>query len=93
VLVVTIAASLLSPRGRAQQSVASLRHPAQNYLDIDHEVDQQMRAASDQGLLDEEARVKALPEKYRRYIPEEEKLVEQLRTAHDRHDRRVRMQS
>ncbi len=93
VLAVTIAASLLSPRGRAQQSVSSLRDLAQNYLDIDHEVDQHMRAASDQRPLDEEARVKALPEKYRRYIREEEKLMEQLRTAHDRHDRRVRMQS
>ncbi len=50
VLVVTIAASLLSPRGRAQQSVSSLRRLSQNYLDIDYEVDQAIRAASYQAL-------------------------------------------
>ncbi len=93
VLLVTIAASLLSPRGRAQQSVSSLRRLSQNYLDIDYEVDQVIRAASYQKLLDEETRVKALPEKYRRYIREEQRLMEQLRTAHQLHDRRVRMPS
>ena len=93
VLVVTIAASLLSPRGRAQQSVSSLRHLSQNYLDIDYEVDQSIRAASYQRLLDEETRVKALPERYRRYIREEQQLVDQLRTAHELHDSRVRIQS
>lgn len=93
VLLVTIAASLLSPRGRAQQSVSSLRRLSQNYLDIDYEVDQAIRAASYQKLLDEETRVKALPEKYRRYIREEQRLMEQLRTAHQLHDRRVRMPS
>ena len=93
VLVVTIAASLLSPRGRAQQSVSSLRHLSQNYLDIDYEVDRTIRAASYQKLLDEETRVKALPEKYRRYIREEQQLMAQLRTAHELHDSRVRMQS
>ncbi len=93
VLLVTIAASLLSPRGRAQQSVSSLRRLSQNYLDINYEVDQAIRAASYQKLLDEETRVKALPEKYRRYIREEQRLMEQLRTAHQLHDRRVRMPS
>ena len=73
--------------------MSSLRHLAQNYLDIDYEVDQQIRAASYQRLLDEETRVKALPEKYRRYIREEQTLMTQLQTAHELHDRRVRMQS
>ena len=40
-----------------------------------------MRAASYQRLVDEEKRVKALPEKYRRYIREEEKLLDPIRRA------------
>jgi tellurite resistance protein TerC len=90
VLLVTVVASLLSPRGRAQQAVSSLRHLADHYLDIDYEEDQEVRAASYQRLVDEEKRVKALPEKYRRYIREEEKLLDLIRRAHDVHDERVR---
>ena len=90
VLLVTVVASLLSPRGRAQQAVSSLRHLAENYLDIDYEEDQAVRAASYQRLVDEEKRVKALPEKYRRYIREEQKLLDLIARAHAVHDERVR---
>lgn len=90
VLLVTIVASLLSPRGRAQQAVSSLRHLAENYLDIGYEEDQDVRAASYQRLADEEKRVKALPEKYRRYIREEQKLLDLIARAHTVHDERVR---
>jgi len=34
--------------------------------------------------------VKALPEKYRRYIREEQKLLDLLARAHAAHDERVR---
>ena len=90
VLLVTVVASLLSPRGRAQQAVSSLRHLAENYLDISYEEDQAVRAAGYQRLTEEEQRVKALPEKYRRYIREEQKLLDLLARAHAVHDERVR---
>ena len=90
VLLVTVVASLLSPRGRAQQAVSSLRHLADNYLDIDYEEDEAIRAASYQRLVDEEKRVKALPEKYRRHIREEHKLLDLIARAHAVHDERVR---
>jgi tellurite resistance protein TerC len=90
VLLVTVVASLVSPRGRAQQAVSSLRHLAENYLDIDYEEDQAVRAASYQRLVDEEKRVTALPEKYRRYIREEQKLLDLIAKAHAVHDERVR---
>ncbi len=90
VLLVTVVASLLSPRGRAQQAVSSLRHLAENYLDIGYEEDEELRAAGFQRLVDEEQRVKALPEKYRRYIREEQKLLDLIHRAHDVHDERVR---
>jgi tellurite resistance protein TerC len=90
VLLITVVASLLSPRGRAQHSVSSLRHLAHNYLDIDYEEDESVRAASYQRLVDEEMRVKALPEKYRRYIREEQKLLDLVARAHAVHDERVR---
>ncbi len=90
VLLVTVVASLLSPRGRAQQAVSSLRHLAENYLDIGYEEDEAVRAAGYQRLTEEEQRVKALPEKYRRYIREEQKLLDLLAKAHAVHDERVR---
>ena len=90
VLLVTVVASLLSPRGRAQQAVSSLRHLADHYLDIDYEADEGVRAASYQRLVDEERRVKALPEKYRRHIREEQKLLDLIARAHAVHDERVR---
>jgi tellurite resistance protein TerC len=90
VLLVTVVASLLSPRGQAQQAVSSLRHLAENYLDLGYEEDEQLRAASFQRLVDEEQRVRALPEKFRRHIREEQKLLDLIRTAHDVHDGRLR---
>ncbi|MEP6630511.1 MAG: TerC family protein [Lapillicoccus sp.] len=89
VLVITVVASLVSRRGRAQQAVSSLRHHVEHYLDIDYEVDREIRAAGYQRMLDEETRVRALPEKYRRYIRQEHELLARLQEAHDLHDQRV----
>jgi hypothetical protein len=66
------------------------RHLAENYLDLGYEEDQAVRAAGYQRLADEDRRVKALPEKYRRYIREEQKLLDLIAKAHAVHDERVR---
>jgi tellurite resistance protein TerC len=87
VLTITVVASLLSPKGRAQMYVAAARRHATEFLDI--ETDPEYCDVIFHRLLDEEANLKKLPEKYRERIREEDELMELLREAHQRHDQRV----
>ncbi|OJF14880.1 tellurite resistance protein TerC [Couchioplanes caeruleus] len=87
VLIVTVIASLLSPKGRAQTYVAAARRHAAQFLDI--ETDPKYCDEIYHKLLDEEAHLKKLPEKYRARIREEQELTELLRRAHRVHDERV----
>jgi tellurite resistance protein TerC len=84
VLIVTVVASLLSAKGRAQNAVSAARRHAKEYLDA--EKDPARREEIFAALLAEEAQLRALPEKYRRRIREEEKLMALLRRAHEAHD-------
>jgi tellurite resistance protein TerC len=84
VLLVTVVASLLSQWGRAQNTIASARRHAKEYLDI--EKDDALRERIYARMVSEEAELKALPEKYRARIREEEKLVALLHRAHAAHD-------
>jgi len=84
VLVVTVIASLTSPKGRAQNVVSAARRHATEYLMC--ETDPTVREDVFQKLIAEEAHVRRLPEKYRAHIREEEKLMELLRRAHAEHD-------
>jgi tellurite resistance protein TerC len=84
VLVVTVVASLLSAKGRAQNAVSAARRHAKEYLDV--EKDPARREEIFAALLAEEAQIRSLPEKYRRRIREEEKLMALLRRAHEDHD-------
>jgi tellurite resistance protein TerC len=86
-LVVTVVASLLSPKGRAQTYVAAARRHAREFLDV--ETDPAYCDVIFHRLLDEEAHLKRLPEKYRRRIREQDELMELLRQAHGVHDDRV----
>ncbi|HEY7596985.1 MAG TPA: TerC family protein [Actinophytocola sp.] len=85
VLLVTIAASLASPWGRAQNAICASRRHAAEYLDI--EADPGRREEVFAMLLAEEATLKKLPEKYRARIREEEQLMALLRRAHAEHAR------
>jgi TerC family integral membrane protein len=88
VLIITVVASLLSPRGRAQTAIANARRHAHEFLDIEQDP-----AYCDEvyhRLLHEEAQLKRLPEKYRRRIREEKELMDLLRRAHRVHDERVK---
>jgi len=87
ILVVTVVASLLSPKGRAQTYVAAARRHATEFLDI--ETDPAYCDEIFHRLLDEEARLKSLPEKYRARIRAEDELMELLGRAHRLHDERV----
>jgi tellurite resistance protein TerC len=83
-LLVTVVASLLSPKGRAQNAVAAARNHAIEYLEVD--CDPQRREEIYADLLAEIDVIKGLPEKYRRRIREEEKLMALLQRARDVHD-------
>jgi tellurite resistance protein TerC len=84
VLVVTVIASLVSPKGRAQNLVAAARRHATEYLTC--ETDGTVREDVFRRLLAEEAQLRELPEKYRARIREEEKLMDLLRRAHADHE-------
>jgi tellurite resistance protein TerC len=84
VLVVTVVASLLSRKGRAQNTVSAARRHARQYLET--ETDPAQREEIFRQLLAEERTLKRLPEKYRARIREEEKLMTLLRRAHEEHD-------
>jgi tellurite resistance protein TerC len=82
-----VVTSLLSPRGRAQTAVSAARRHAHEFLDIEQDP-----AYCDEvyhRLLDEEAHLRTLPEKYRKRIREEDELMDLLRRAHRVHDARV----
>jgi len=87
VLIITVVASLLSPRGRAQTYVSAARRHAREFLDIEQDP-----AYCDEifhRLLREEEQLKKLPEKYRKRIREERELMDLLRRAHAVHEERM----
>jgi tellurite resistance protein TerC len=88
VLIVTVLASLLSTWGRAQNTIASARRHAKEFLDI--ETDPAHRDTVYAALMAEEAQLRALPEKHRARIREEERLMALLHRAHAVHDGRER---
>ena len=79
-------ASLVSPKGRAQNAVSNARRHATQYLDANFESDPGLRQKTYDKLLDEEQTILGLPEKYRARIREEEKLMRLLSDAHAEHD-------
>jgi tellurite resistance protein TerC len=87
ILVVTVLASLTSAKGRAQNAVSAARRHAAAYLDV--EKDPAWRESIFAKLLEEEAAIRQLPEKYRARIREEDKLMALLRRAHAEHDAAV----
>jgi tellurite resistance protein TerC len=86
VLVVTVVASLVSPKGRAQNAVSNARRHASQYLDTNFETDPRLRSTIYDRLVGEERTIRGLPEKYRARIREEEKLMRLLAQAHAEHD-------
>ena len=89
VLLVTVVASLLSPKGRAQNAVTNARRHARQYLDLGYEADQRLREETFDALLREEQVIRGLPEKHRPRIRDERELMDLLRRAHRVRDQRV----
>jgi len=89
VLLVTVVASLISPKGRAQNAVANARRHARQYLDLSYEADQRLREKTFEALLLEEEVIRGLPGKYCRRIRDEHELMDLLHRAHTVKDQRV----
>ncbi|MGW0183073.1 TerC family protein [Nocardia sp. NPDC003345] len=95
ILVVTIAASLLSPAGRAQTAVSNARRHATRYLDLGYEAEQSLRERTYTEMTAEEHTIANLPPKYTRRIREgETELIALLEHAHYVHaDRLARIEA
>ena len=89
VLVVTIAASLLSPAGRAQNAIANARRHAASYLDSEYTADPAERERIFRLLLTERDQIVALGPKYRQKVRDEPALIALLERARDSHDAAV----
>ena len=86
ILLITTVASLLSPRGRAQNAVAGARRHATEYLDQADAADPVEREKVFTQMLAEEGEITALPTKYRRRIRRKQELMKLLGQAHRAHD-------
>ena len=83
ILFITTVASLLSPRGRAQNAVAGARRHATEYLDQADPVEREKLFTQ---MVAEEGKITALPTKYRRRIRRDQELMNLLGQAHRAHD-------
>ncbi|MBW6433315.1 TerC family protein [Actinoplanes hulinensis] len=87
VLLITVIASLLSPKGRARTSVAAARRHATEFLDV--ETDPAYCDEIYHRLLAEEENLKRLPERHQARVREQAELMDLLQRAHRQHDERV----
>lgn len=87
VLLVTVLASLLSPKGKAKNAVSAARLHAMEYLDLNYETDMVERDKIFAKMCREEEQIRSLPEKYRRLIRNEREFIELLSSAHAEHDK------
>lgn len=86
VLIVTVLASVLSPKGRAKNEISGAKRHATEYLDLTYETDMDEREKIFARLCAEEKHLRALPEKYKRLIRNETEFMELIRRAHAEHD-------
>jgi len=86
VLVVTVLASIISPKGKAQNLVAGARRHATEYLNVEFEKDPELRLRLYVKMLEEEEQMRKLPAKYRARIRQEQELMALLKRAHAEHD-------
>jgi tellurite resistance protein TerC len=87
VLVVTVLASIFSPKGKAKNAVSGARRHAVEYLDLNYETDMNERDKIFAAMCREEAQIRKLPEKYKRLIRNETEFLDLLRKAHVEHDK------
>ncbi|MET3141791.1 UNVERIFIED_ORG: tellurite resistance protein TerC [Arthrobacter sp. UYEF10] len=86
VLVVTVLASIFSPKGKAKNAVSGAKRHATEYLDLNYETDMAERDKLFARMVREEDQLRSLPEKYKRLIRNETEFMDLLRKAHTEHD-------
>ncbi|MEO5319169.1 TerC family protein [Arthrobacter sp. CC3] len=86
VLVVTILASIYSPKGKAKNMVSGAKRHATEYVDLNYETGIAEREEIFNKMLREEGELKKLPEKYKRLIRNETEFMDLLKQAHAEHD-------
>ena len=84
-LLITIVASMASPRGKAKAAINALRQHAIHYLDADYPADSAARERIYARLVEAERKVDALEPKYKAMIRDAHKLEHMLRRAHRKH--------
>ncbi len=85
VLVVTVAASLLSKKGRAQTAIGNARRHVREYLDLDYTTDTAERERIYTKLVEEADQIRSLGPKYRAMVRDEPELMKQVEQARERH--------
>jgi tellurite resistance protein TerC len=88
-LVITVAASLLSKRGRARTAIGNARRHVRDYLDLDYTADLAERERIYGLLLREGDQIRSLGPKYRAMAGDETELMAQIDEARRRHDETV----
>ncbi|MCU1432837.1 MAG: putative TerC family integral rane protein [Actinotalea sp.] len=89
VLVLTVAASLLSPAGKAQNAIANARRHATSYLDSEYTADAVERERIYALLLAERDQIVALGPRYKQKVRDEPALMALLERARSSHDAAV----
>ncbi|ORA10711.1 TerC family protein [Mycobacterium asiaticum] len=89
VLLVTVVASLLSKRGKAETAIANARRHATAYLDSEYTHDAEERERIFKKLLAERDQIMALGPKYQQQVRGEPALIELLERAASSHDEAV----
>ena len=86
VLLVTVLASIFSPKGKAKNMISGAKRHATSYVDLNYETDIAEREVIFNKMVREEAELRKLPEKYKRLIRNETEFMSLLRQAHKEHD-------
>jgi tellurite resistance protein TerC len=86
VLVITVIASIVSPKGKAHAAISGARRHATDYVDLEYTADQEERNRVFAKLVAEEDAIRKLQPKYRQWVRNEDQLMALLRRAHEEHD-------
>lgn len=86
VLVITVLASIYSPKGKAKNMVSGAKRHATEYVDLNYETGIAEREEIFNKMVREEAELRKLPEKYKRLIRDETEFMDLLKQAHAEHD-------
>jgi tellurite resistance protein TerC len=87
VLLVTVLASIFSPKGKAKNAVSGAKRHANEYLDLNYETDMVERDKIFAKMCREEDQIRKLPEKYKKLVRNETEFLDLLRKAHIEHDK------